>query len=331
MLGEPRKVTDTKRSVPPKFVGRVGSLLEAVLHAIGVENHHVAVGEFSLTVAGDSSASGSVRYVSKNDDPDVRIKHVYPTVPGAILVSVSGKSITVRLGANALNVVDSTAQAVAAAVLANTAAAALVDATALYQGTGIAGVTESQGFVYVSADGLQGAREDMVLRTARGYDLLVLGKNVGVGKPKRVPLTDDQFRRLIPVLSYMPRLTRASIERILDIVYGPKETAGWAVYEVDKKTITIELPELEAETRPATASYLRSNASTNQLTGDYFRSTVLQNAFRQVIPDGLAQASPIRNNSIYLTAPIGTYNVLYALFKPAKAAGINIVFKSPTE
>lgn len=101
---------------------------------------------FVQTAAGAADAlnvgagASGVRYVEDViSGPIPRVAHIIPATAAAVLgVVVVGSDITVNLGTAAAGVANSTAAAVMAAINAHPAASALVTATLLGDGTGIA-------------------------------------------------------------------------------------------------------------------------------------------------------------------------------------------------
>lgn len=56
---------------------------------------------------------------------------------------------------------------------------------------------------------------------AEGRYLDFLGNNVGVPRDPDLGLADDDFRKLIPVLSFLPKQVRGTIIALLDVFWGP--------------------------------------------------------------------------------------------------------------
>lgn len=67
------------------------------------------------------------------------------------------------------------------------------------------------------------AKEQLFVTLADGSFLEALGSNKGVEKPNAAVLNlrDDDFRKLIPVLSTFPKQVRSTIVDLLDVFYGP--------------------------------------------------------------------------------------------------------------
>lgn len=82
-------------------------------------------------------------------------------------------------------------------------------------------------------------RYDVQLRTAEYIDLDIKGRNVGVPRMQS-GLTDTLYRKLIPILSWGPKLYRPAIESVLEVLIGVKGT-DWNCFELNAKEIIIEI------------------------------------------------------------------------------------------
>jgi hypothetical protein len=67
----------------------------------------------------------------------------------------------------------------------------------------------------------QAVREQRYTISASGKYLEGLGSNVGVNRPTELGLIDDDYRRLIPVLSYRSKQIRKTFYDLLDIFWSP--------------------------------------------------------------------------------------------------------------
>lgn len=328
LTGAPRRAEELKRLMPQWMETRYGSIIGAILHAIGSSDHRVAVGDRSVLILG-TNPTGTILYIGKNDDESVRIQHLLPTVsPSTESVAVSGKDITVNLATDLNANVLSTPLSIRASIEASVAATALVTVK-VFNGTGA--VTQTREFIPFTYDGLEGARGDVFLRTARGEDLAILGRNYGVLRPFLLALSDAQFRRYIAVLAFKPKSVAARLDELLTIIFGDKATAGWEVYEIRKKTITVEIPVSLLAVGPSTATFLRPDASqnsSNYWTGDYVVSDATKDAIQKVKPTSADPVSPVTNNSVYVSASQLNRPGLVDVVKLVKAAGIKIEFLS---
>lgn len=64
-------------------------------------------------------------------------------------------------------------------------------------------------------------KDQLFVSTAEGRYLDYLGNNVGVPRDPNLGLGDDDFRKLIPVLSYLPKQVRSTVIALLDVFWGP--------------------------------------------------------------------------------------------------------------
>lgn len=336
LQGAPLKSETIKQLVPPWMEVRYPSLLGAILHAIGVEDHRVTVGDRTLFIRGASPA-GNVLYVAKSDDPAIRVKHIYPTMhPAALSISVAGKDIIVSLSTDGSGVISTTALLLRTTLAATPAADALVGLTTFGAEDKPVGATAD--FIPLDPDGLEGARRDILLDYARGDNLVIIGGNYGVAKPYLLSLTDDKFRQYIAALALQKKCSRGSIESILTAIFGPRATAGWEVYEsLRRKTITIEVVETLLPTGAGVGTFLRPlsvvapPASTPQnsqafYTGDYLRASAATAYVPSVKPTTLDPVSSVFNNSPYVRGRSANRPVLLDVMKLVKAAGVRVEF-----
>lgn len=68
---------------------------------------------------------------------------------------------------------------------------------------------------------IQNTKDQLFELTAEGRYLDFLGNNVGVPRDPDLGLSDDDFRKLIPVLSFLPKQVRRTIVALLDVFWGP--------------------------------------------------------------------------------------------------------------
>lgn len=315
---------------------RYPSLIGAILHAIGVEDHRVTVGDRTLFIRGADPA-GNVLYVAKVDDPSIRVKHLYPTVhPAALSVSVSGKDITVSLSTDGGGVINTTAALLRTTLAATPAADALVGLTTFGSEDKMVGSTRE--YIPLTPDGLEGARQGTMLNYALGDDLSILANNYGISKPFLLALTDVSFRKYIAALAVQKKCSRGSIEKILTAIFGPRLSAGWAVYEsLRRRTITIEVIPALLPVGAGTGTFLRPlavvapPASTPQnsqafYTGDYLRASAIDPFVPPVKPTTLDPVSSVLNNSPYVRGRSANRSVLLDVMKLVRAAGVRVEF-----
>lgn len=67
---------------------------------------------------------------------------------------------------------------------------------------------------------IQNTKDQLFVQTAEGRYLDYLGNNVGVPRDPELGLADDDFRKLIPVLSFLPKQVRRTIVSLLDVFWG---------------------------------------------------------------------------------------------------------------
>lgn len=103
-------------------------------------------------------------------------------------------------------------------------------------------------------------RHDIQIRTAEYADLDVKGRNVGVYRPL-VGMSDSLYRKLIPLLSWGPKLTRPSIEEVLRVLVGTAQGVSWDTFETGPREFVVEL--YASSPLPAgSGSYLIPDGST---------------------------------------------------------------------
>jgi len=85
------------------------------------------------------------------------------------------------------------------------------------------------------------AKEQLFVEFAAQQYLDALGSNVGVFRPTGFNLSDDQYRGLIPTLSFYPKQIRPTIVAVLDVFFGVGNPLV-QVYEMSPNTITIQIP-----------------------------------------------------------------------------------------
>ena len=85
------------------------------------------------------------------------------------------------------------------------------------------------------------AKNELFVETADLQYLDALGSNVGVYRPSGFNLSDDQYRNLIPTLSFYPKQVRPTVIAVLDVFFGVGNPLV-QVYEMSPNTITIQIP-----------------------------------------------------------------------------------------
>ena len=88
---------------------------------------------------------------------------------------------------------------------------------------------------------VQDAKEQLFVKYAKLQFLDALGSNVGVFRPVVINLSDDQYRQLIPALSFAPKQVIPTIQKILDVFFGVGDPRVF-VKEVNPNEIVIRIP-----------------------------------------------------------------------------------------
>lgn len=88
---------------------------------------------------------------------------------------------------------------------------------------------------------IQEAKRQIYVKYANLNYLDALGSNVGVFRPAAVNLNDDQFRALIPALSFDPKQVKPTIRKILDAFFGAGNPRV-KIVEVGFNEIIIQIP-----------------------------------------------------------------------------------------
>jgi len=86
------------------------------------------------------------------------------------------------------------------------------------------------------------AAKALLLRTATGTDLSIIGQNYGVARPDFALADDDLFRQLIPVFATKRKAVLRIFYEALTVVFGDSETAGWRIYVLRSNELVIEIP-----------------------------------------------------------------------------------------
>ncbi len=85
------------------------------------------------------------------------------------------------------------------------------------------------------------AKEQLYVKLAKLQYLDALGSNVGVFRPTEFNLTDDQYRELIPALSFMPKQMVPTIKKVLAVFFGENNSRVF-VKESNPNEIVIQIP-----------------------------------------------------------------------------------------
>lgn len=88
---------------------------------------------------------------------------------------------------------------------------------------------------------VQDAKEQLYVKLAKLQYLDSLGSNVGVFRPTQFNLTDDQYRNLIPALSFRPKQVVPTIKKILEVFFDANNPRVF-VKELNPNEIVIQIP-----------------------------------------------------------------------------------------
>jgi hypothetical protein len=86
---------------------------------------------------------------------------------------------------------------------------------------------------------VQDAKEQIFVATAQNQYLDALGSNVGVFRPTAIGLADEQYRQLIPLLSFYPKQVLPTINGILEVFFG---AGNYQAFESNPNEIVIQIP-----------------------------------------------------------------------------------------
>ena len=85
------------------------------------------------------------------------------------------------------------------------------------------------------------AKQQLFVAYANLQYLDVLGSNVGVFRPTGFNLLDDQYRSLIPALSFFPKQVMPTVKAVLDVFFGTGNPLV-KVFEINPNEIVIQIP-----------------------------------------------------------------------------------------
>lgn len=92
------------------------------------------------------------------------------------------------------------------------------------------------------------ARDSMYVNTATGKALTDVGANYGVPRPPQSPYDDELYRRIIPVLGWLPKTPLLVTYKLAEVIFGTQEAVKdlyghqWEIYEVNPNEIIFECP-----------------------------------------------------------------------------------------
>ncbi len=82
----------------------------------------------------------------------------------------------------------------------------------------------------------------IVLRTAAGEDLTIIGQNYGLKRFTFAITDDDLWRQLIPIYGPGKKAILDVFHRALTVALGDRATGGWGVYETEVNEIDVDVP-----------------------------------------------------------------------------------------
>jgi len=88
---------------------------------------------------------------------------------------------------------------------------------------------------------IKDAKEQIFVKTAQLQFLDALGSNVGVFRPTEFNLSDEQYRKLIPALSFFPKQVLPTIQEVLDIFFEPNNPSVLTA-EINPNELVIQIP-----------------------------------------------------------------------------------------
>lgn len=88
---------------------------------------------------------------------------------------------------------------------------------------------------------IEDAKEQLFVKYAKLQYLDALGSNVGVFRPTTINLADEQFRQLIPALSFRPKQMRPTIVKVLEVFFGANNPNIF-IAELNANEVVIQIP-----------------------------------------------------------------------------------------
>ncbi len=92
-----------------------------------------------------------------------------------------------------------------------------VKTTTYLQGL-LSALAEGDGFIQSQVEAV---RDNLLVITASGKQLDRLASLYGIVRGQGTGVQDDDFKRLVPVLGYSPKQIAHSLQRVIDVIYGP--------------------------------------------------------------------------------------------------------------
>lgn len=105
-------------------------------------------------------------------------------------------------------------------------------------------------------------RDSMFIDTAEGKYLTRCGANQGVPRPPQSPFDDTLFRKIIPILSWLPKTPKLVAYRLAEAIFGTQADLiaangrAWEFFEVNPNEIIFECPVELISANQSIASYM---------------------------------------------------------------------------
>lgn len=162
---------------------------------------------------------------------------------------------------------------------------------------------------------LRRLRDGLFLDTSEGELLSVLGGNYGAPRPPQSPNDDDLYRKVIPILAWLPKTPMLAAYRLAEALFGKLEDLDerrhWAFYEVNANEIIFEIPAALLN------SYGQANAS--YLHGFTGRARVASGPSATILVTGedlqsAGDITPSPNLYVFHTGVWNTYTISSATY-----------------
>lgn len=85
----------------------------------------------------------------------------------------------------------------------------------------LSAIAEGDAFIETTVEQV---RNDLLVLTASGQNLDKLGALYGIVRDQATGISDDDFKNLIPILGNSPKQITYTLQRLIDVIYGPYAT-----------------------------------------------------------------------------------------------------------
>jgi hypothetical protein len=137
------------------------------------------------------------------------------------------------------------------------------------------------------------AKEQLFVKYAKLQFLDALGSNVGVFRPTTINLADEQYRQLIPALSFRPKQMRLTILKVLEVFFG-ENNPNIFIAELNPNEIVIQIPSSVPALRRSLRGSNHFKCYSGEITAvDNIAKTMiinLDNSTKSVVEDELQDA-----------------------------------------